>query len=68
MKVVCAWCRKPMNNEPRDGSVISHGMTSTGIKTFDHYISTERLEEGTVLLRIDEAKEAEGRTGAQLER
>ena len=26
MKRVCAWCRTPMNDEPEDGTPISHGM------------------------------------------
>ena len=26
MKRVCAWCQKPLNDEPEDGSPISHGI------------------------------------------
>src|SRR5208337_2660831 len=36
-----------------------HIMTPTGVKTFDYYISTEKLGDNTVLLRIDEAKETD---------
>ena len=36
-----------------------HIMTPTGVKTFNYLISTEKLGESTVLLRIDEAKEAD---------
>jgi hypothetical protein len=32
-------------------------MTPAGIKTFDYYISTEKLTDSTVLLRIDEVTE-----------
>lgn len=26
MKKICAWCQKPMNDEPEDGTPISHGI------------------------------------------
>jgi hypothetical protein len=34
-----------------------HIMTPTGVKTFDYSISTEKLPDGTILLRIDDARE-----------
>jgi hypothetical protein len=34
-----------------------HIMTPTGVKTFDYYISTEKIGDDTVLLRIDDATE-----------
>jgi hypothetical protein len=45
--------------EPRVRAVAyQHIMTPTGVKTFHYLISTEKLDGGTVLLRIDEASEA----------
>jgi PAS domain-containing protein len=34
-----------------------HIMTPTGVKTFEYHVSTEKLRDGTILLRIDEAAE-----------
>jgi hypothetical protein len=36
-----------------------HIRTSSGVRTFEFFISTEKLAHGTILLRIDEAKGGE---------
>jgi hypothetical protein len=37
-----------------------HIMTPDGVRTYDYYISTEKLDDGVVLLRIDKARETDG--------
>jgi hypothetical protein len=34
-----------------------HIMTATGVRTFQYFISTEKLADSTILLRIDDARE-----------
>jgi hypothetical protein len=47
--------------EPRTRvKAYQHIMTPTGVRTFDYYISTEKLGDNTILLRIDEVKETGG--------
>jgi hypothetical protein len=65
--VHCTGCqiRGAVNHTRATGSPLSRAkayqpiMTPTGVKSFDYYISTERLGDGTILVRIDEAVEAE---------